>query len=103
MDKAKLIKWDDKECQSRGWEGGIKQLAEETGYEFEFVRDLWWIDDENIEWDVQPGTPIVGEFEELTGYIIIRDRIYPTTVDALVVSVTDQEIVFYTPDANMFF
>lgn len=101
MDKARLIKWDDEECRSRGWEGGVKQLAEETGHPVEEVRDMWWIDDEEIDWGITP--EVVGALEELTGHIIIRGRIYATTVPAIVIKRTDKEIVFETPDANLFF
>jgi len=101
MDRARLIKWDDEEAKSRGWEGGVEELAKDTGYEAEFLRDLWWIDDEHIDWDITHTA--VGALEELTGHIIIRDRVYPTTVAAVVTKRTDTYIVFETADANLFF
>jgi hypothetical protein len=101
MDRARLIKWDDAEAKSRGWEGGMEQLARDTAYPVEDVKDMWWIDDENIDWDIT--TTAVGPLEDLTGYIIMRDRVYPTTVAAVVIKRTETEIVFETPDANLFF
>lgn len=100
MDRIRLIKWNDEECKSRGWEAGLQHLAVDTGISVEELASFWWVDDESIEYGVPPE---VGKLEDVTGYVIIRDRVYPSAVKAVVVSRTDNEMIVETEDANSFF
>ena len=100
MDRVRLIKWDDDECKSRGWEGGMQQLSDDTGLTVDELQSYWWVDDESAERDIQPSA---GRLEDITGHITIRDRVYPTTVSAVVVSRTDKEMVIETADIDTFF
>lgn len=52
MDRIRLVKWNESEVQSRGWEGGMKELSADTGLTVEELEGLWWVDDDNIENDV---------------------------------------------------
>jgi hypothetical protein len=101
MDRARLIKWDDEEAKSRGWKGGMEELAQDVSHPVEDLKSFWWIDDEHIDWDITPTA--VGPLEEITGFIVIRDRVYATTVTGVVLKRTDKEVVFETADANLFF
>jgi hypothetical protein len=100
MHRVKLIKWDDDECKSRGWEGGMQELSQDTGLTVDELQSYWWVDDESAE---QVVAPSLGKLEEIIGHVIIRDRVYPTTVSAVVVSRTDKEMVIEVPDVDAFF
>lgn len=100
MDRVKLIKWDDEECESRGWEGGMQQLSDDTGLTVDELQSYWWVDDESAERVIEPS---IGRLEEIIGHVIIRNRVYPTTVSAVVVSRTDKQMVIEVADVDAFF
>lgn len=102
MDKVRLVKWDDAEVARRGWEGGLAEMGEELGYTVDDLKSYWWVDDEFEEFEAGP-VPEGSTYEEVEGNVVIHNRIFMTSVAAVVVSRSDTEMVVLVEDGSVFF